>query len=249
MILRRVTEHVKAQNWFAVGIDFLIVVVGVFLGIQVANWNNLRIDRANERVYLEALAEDVRKDLADIEVTIAVETTRISALDHLIRRATGISLPDGFDSARGRIDIVSYPPYPDDEPFDVGYTLFIMNSVPSRRAAYETIINAGGLGLIRDTSMVREIQEYYARVESISRFADTMQLTRQRFVESKRQAGISPVDGDSMEELIGLFRDDVGVTTAAKEYWLFTNYHLRLLFVHQEAAERFVKILEGGMQP
>ncbi len=39
MRLRRVTEHVKAQNWFAVGLDFVIVVVGVFIGIQVANWN------------------------------------------------------------------------------------------------------------------------------------------------------------------------------------------------------------------
>ena len=26
MILRRIAEHVKAQNWFAVGFDFLIVV-------------------------------------------------------------------------------------------------------------------------------------------------------------------------------------------------------------------------------
>ena len=29
MILRRVTEHVKAQNWSAVALDFFIVVVGV----------------------------------------------------------------------------------------------------------------------------------------------------------------------------------------------------------------------------
>ena len=249
MILRRVTEHVKSQNWFAVGIDFLIVVVGVFIGIQVANWNAGRIDRSNEQIYLEALVEDVRKDVSDIEVTIAVETARISALDHLIRQATGSSLPDGFDSARGRIDIVSFPPYFDFQSFDVGYTLFIMNSVPSRRAAYETIINAGGLGLIRDTSMVREIQEYYARVGSLDGFGDTMQLTRQRFVESMRQAGISPVDDHSMDGLIERFRDDIDMTTAAKEYWLFTNFHLRLLSGHQKAAGRFVEILESGIEP
>ena len=29
MILRSITKHVRDQNWFAVGIDFLIVVVGV----------------------------------------------------------------------------------------------------------------------------------------------------------------------------------------------------------------------------
>lgn len=42
MILRRVIAHVKAQNWFAVAIDFVIVVLGVFIGIQVANWNAAR---------------------------------------------------------------------------------------------------------------------------------------------------------------------------------------------------------------
>jgi hypothetical protein len=42
MILRRIPEHVKAQNWFAVGIDFFIVVVGVFVGLQVSNWNDRR---------------------------------------------------------------------------------------------------------------------------------------------------------------------------------------------------------------
>ena len=39
MLLRRITKHVTDQNWFAVFIDFLIVVTGVFIGIQVANWN------------------------------------------------------------------------------------------------------------------------------------------------------------------------------------------------------------------
>jgi len=30
MLLRRISEHIKAQNWFAVLIDFVIVVIGVY---------------------------------------------------------------------------------------------------------------------------------------------------------------------------------------------------------------------------
>jgi len=198
MILRRVIQHVKDQNWFAVGINF--VIVGVFIGIQVANWNDARLDRQLEQAFLRALVEDVRQDAVDIATTIAVETSRISALDGLIVRATGNALATGFDSARGRVEIVEYPPYALDDPFDLGYTLFIMNSVPSRKAAYDTIINAGGLELIRDPGLIREIQEYYARVDSISRFSEVMQLTRQRFVEAQRLAGISPVDMPSMAQ-------------------------------------------------
>lgn len=51
MILRRITGHVKDQNWFAVGVDFFIVVVGVFISIQVANWND---SNANHNAYLQA---------------------------------------------------------------------------------------------------------------------------------------------------------------------------------------------------
>jgi len=59
MLLRRITKHVKAQNWFAVGLDFLIVVVGVFIGIQVANWNDARRDRAIEALYLDRLQQEI----------------------------------------------------------------------------------------------------------------------------------------------------------------------------------------------
>lgn len=58
MLLRRVTEHVKAQNWLAVALDFMIVVVGVFIGIQVSNWNAVRGERALERVYLQRLHDE-----------------------------------------------------------------------------------------------------------------------------------------------------------------------------------------------
>jgi hypothetical protein len=39
MLLRRITEHVKEQNWFAVGIDFIIVVIGILIALQIANWS------------------------------------------------------------------------------------------------------------------------------------------------------------------------------------------------------------------
>jgi len=59
MLLRRITKHVKDQNWFAVGLDFLIVIVGVFIGLQVANWNETRQERFKEDHYLERLDEEM----------------------------------------------------------------------------------------------------------------------------------------------------------------------------------------------
>jgi hypothetical protein len=54
IFLRRIVEHLKTQNWTAVGLDLGIVVVGVFIGTQVSNWNQERLDRRDtERLLLE----------------------------------------------------------------------------------------------------------------------------------------------------------------------------------------------------
>jgi hypothetical protein len=63
MILRRVIEHVREQNWTAVGIDFVIVVVGVFVGIQMSNWNEERAERARERLLLGELRAEIAEAL------------------------------------------------------------------------------------------------------------------------------------------------------------------------------------------
>lgn len=53
-------KHVRDQNWLAVGLDFLIVVVGVFIGIQVANWNDERRFREEEIEILGRLSEEAK---------------------------------------------------------------------------------------------------------------------------------------------------------------------------------------------
>jgi hypothetical protein len=58
MLLRKVTLHVREQNWTAVFIDFVIVVVGVFVGLQVQDWNEFRKDRVEEQQLLGRLLEE-----------------------------------------------------------------------------------------------------------------------------------------------------------------------------------------------
>lgn len=62
MRLRRVIEHVRDQNWFAVSLDFVIVVVGVFIGIQVSNWNEARNAKEHERRLLVELGSEIEQN-------------------------------------------------------------------------------------------------------------------------------------------------------------------------------------------
>lgn len=59
MILRRLTQHIREQNWFAVGLDFIIVVVGIFVGLQVSQWSASQADRAQEHVILERMHSEI----------------------------------------------------------------------------------------------------------------------------------------------------------------------------------------------
>jgi len=64
MLLRSITRHVTAQNWFAVGIDFVIVVIGVYIGIQVSNWNEARLECERGEYFSALLVEDIRQEFA-----------------------------------------------------------------------------------------------------------------------------------------------------------------------------------------
>ncbi|PHS21097.1 MAG: hypothetical protein COA84_16140 [Robiginitomaculum sp.] len=63
MILRRVIKHFHNQEWTAIFLDFLIVVVGVFVGLQVQNWNDSRQEVVQEQKYYHRLHTEIVKGL------------------------------------------------------------------------------------------------------------------------------------------------------------------------------------------
>jgi hypothetical protein len=66
MILRRLAQSFRRQDWFTLLLEVLIVVLGVFIGIQVANWNDSRIDEGRASAYLQRIVLDLDADLATL---------------------------------------------------------------------------------------------------------------------------------------------------------------------------------------
>lgn len=61
MLLRKISKHVKEQNWFAVVLDFLIVVVGILIAFKITNWAADQERRDIELRYTERLHSEVVK--------------------------------------------------------------------------------------------------------------------------------------------------------------------------------------------
>ena len=67
MILARITRAIREQNWFAVALEFVIVIAGVVIGFQVTVWNAQRDEIAREAAYLRQLDVELTTILADLE--------------------------------------------------------------------------------------------------------------------------------------------------------------------------------------
>ena len=55
LIIERIKESLKRQDWTAVSLELVIVIIGVFIGTQVSNWNQERIDRRETARMLQEL--------------------------------------------------------------------------------------------------------------------------------------------------------------------------------------------------
>jgi hypothetical protein len=136
MRLRRVMAHVKAQDWTAVGIDFAIVVIGVFVGIQVSNWNEERGTSRKAAIFSDRLRADLRE-----------ENWRYQFLNEYYR--------DVHAAAQKTADALSGKTTLSNEDLLVNaYRATQYKQGASRRATYDQLISTGNIGLIKDEALL-----------------------------------------------------------------------------------------------
>lgn len=56
-LLLRIAQRLRNQHWVAIGIEFLVVIFGVFLGFQLTSWNETRQQADIERAMLIRLGK------------------------------------------------------------------------------------------------------------------------------------------------------------------------------------------------
>lgn len=161
MLLRRMIEHVKAQNWTAVGLDFIIVVVGVFIGIQVANWNSARAERALGEDYLRRLTADLERDLRTTRDIVSYYTDVADSVEEADRLLAN-------DDADSRQLVIA------------AYRSSEFATTPPNRAIWDQIVSSGHLGLLPDRVIDSGLSEYYTFNESNAYTENIVQVSKYR---------------------------------------------------------------------
>lgn len=67
MILRRLSTNLRTQNWTAIAIEFVLLVLGVYLGILAANWNLERVARQETGKLLSQLEAELGEMVIDLD--------------------------------------------------------------------------------------------------------------------------------------------------------------------------------------
>ncbi|MEO1610450.1 MAG: hypothetical protein AAFR90_14185 [Pseudomonadota bacterium] len=159
MLLRRITKHVKDQNWFAVALDFVIVVLGILIAFRITEWNEARSDAIAEQALLERLHEEIsafqKLDTATRALFIDERQENLVSARHVILGVTErTELTQKECQAVGLSHLPLY-----------GGAVEIP-IVPELRATGETT-------LLRDERIVREISKLASLLESARGFDDS----------------------------------------------------------------------------
>lgn len=143
MILRRLTQHVKDQNWFAVALDFFIVVVGILIAFQITNWSEARSDRVREQQIIERLHSDF----------VVLDEWQEQRVEHMEMFA---------DETAAIVQIIINEPEDSDlarlQTFFKGFTGF--PSASGQSDTYEQLVSSGDMNLITNEQLRSELVKH-----------------------------------------------------------------------------------------
>ena len=148
MILRRITAHLRDQQWTAIALDFLVVVAGVFVGIQASNYNAERAERKLEAEYADRIVADLDQILITAQYQREFEREKSR-------------------QAMTAIELTSQPPS-DHKSLELGNLLTVMFfrlSPNYESPTFNDLQNSGRIALIRNAGLRKKLSSYFARLQ------------------------------------------------------------------------------------
>ncbi len=148
MILRRISDALRRQDWTTVVVETLIVTFGVLLGLQLNNWNEDRVLRERERTFLQQILIDLESDAETSQRGVIFADQIDDMAEDFLAVIEGT--PEGADVSDA--DLMALVPA-------AGYAYLPY----SKSTTYNEMVSTGGLSLIRDVELKRALGEYYDR--------------------------------------------------------------------------------------
>lgn len=237
MIIRRLSTAIRTRDWFAVTIEFAIVVLGIFVALQADNWNQGRKDRQLEQVYISRLIDETR---ANVEILAQHEQIFHEKVQF----------------------ILALPELPLDEAFErdpqafmhqVDYSTYVQ--IPNLRAeTYQELESSGRLALLRDArlrSAIASSLNDYRSVRTV--FMEPVGNYRRLLFETlpgrsfyDYRIGPGATDATAVVVSLETFRSDPRFEAAANAEVTYGSDALFYVREFRQRAEDILSLLEAG---
>jgi hypothetical protein len=150
VLLRRINEHLKQQNLIAIGLDLIVVVVGIILAFQVDRWYESRQLRGEEISHLRSLSADFTGTTTNIERTVSRHRNSIASAMQLLGyqadQTTAITTEDFYELVA-----------------DLSYARI----ADYQRSTYDYLISSGHISTLRNEQLRAELTGIFSRIDGI----------------------------------------------------------------------------------
>lgn len=155
-MIRHISKHLRDQNSFALVVELLIVVMGVFLGLQTQEWAQQREDRRRAEIYRGRLAADFTIIDKNLRACLSVYKKSVEAVKEISRAAAGDA---GADSPRTR----------DPKALENALVRMTAGFIPAGRSAtFIEMLSTGDLSILRDATL-RDALVVYDETAQVNR--------------------------------------------------------------------------------
>lgn len=149
MRLDRLRARIRRQDWFAIALEFAIVVTSLLLAFQLDRWWEAHQEQARIHGYLQQLLVDLDADRDELRTTMRMADRHSHAAQLLL------------DSRQDPVRVVADPTRFIDAVRLSGYAYMPR----ANRQTYDELLSSGMFSAIRQPALKREIAGYYASYE------------------------------------------------------------------------------------
>ena len=158
MIVKRVTDALRRQDWAVVTIEFVLVVVGVLFAFQINEWANGREATKERKLATERLLGEAEATVAFMRLGVTSQKELVDDLQYALMHIEGATWRSA-DQARMTEGL-----------FRVNYAVPL--SPPS--SEFDDLVSSGGLGKLGDAHLRSTIARYRATLSFSQRHTDYM---------------------------------------------------------------------------
>lgn len=259
MLLRRMIAHLRKQEWTAIAIDFLIVVLGVFMGLQAQEYSSTRADRQSETEILLAIADDIRLERLELADGMAAALLSIRATNAALTAAgdppvTAVVMPRAGAQTVGRpldpsaLDLSTLVHALPDPSESVWKPIVVRAFPSSSPVAFDTLVSAGELGIIQNGDLVRRLQLYRQLWQGLE---DSQALSYRQFrnqaVYVGQTEGLSPFTDVPAARLAALIKGNRQLEGAVRTTCEFAIMHYSQMQRVDREAESLLQLIEAEL--